>query len=297
MKDKMLIALGVLVLVLSGFLVYESAFSGMSKAEVKTEFEDLKQNYEFLQRDLEQNIVGLQINNKTILAQKQKIETLLKKSDITEAELEVAKKIMKSISQSVLDEFNHKVKGLQVEKQKLTDESTETQNLLLDLNKKITVLESQYKTEKKESEKKTVLLNYASSLSLSNFDLKGVKVRNSGKEVETDKASRIDKIKVNFDINDNPLANSGKKELYISVYKPDGQLASFENGNGGIFAGNGLKQPYSDKIIVDYTKGNKNTVEFDWSHFEFSKGDYKIEVYEKTPNRFAKIGGSVKKLE
>jgi hypothetical protein len=41
--------------------------------------------------------------------------------------------------------------------------------------------------------------------------LRSFKVRNSGKEVETDKASRIDRIKFSFDINDNILSKEWSK--------------------------------------------------------------------------------------
>ena len=71
------------------------------------------------------------------------------------------------------------------------------------LKDKVTELDRKMKVRKIISKKKDELINYASKLSLSNFMLRSFKVRNSGKEVETDKASRIDHIKFSFDINDN----------------------------------------------------------------------------------------------
>ncbi|MDR2206026.1 MAG: hypothetical protein LBE36_07710 [Flavobacteriaceae bacterium] len=304
MKERIIIVLSVLVLLLSGYLLWDSFTEGMSKAEIQTELNDLKSEYEFLQKDLEYNINSLNLNNKIFLAQKQKIETILKKNKITEAELEEAKRLMKDISKSMIEEYQKRVDHLQEEKQKLLDEDAETENLLKELNEKIAELERsrkdiniRYIQEKSESDRKTELLSYASSLTLSEFDLQGVKVRNSGKEVETDKASRIDRIKVSFTVNENQIAETGKKELYIIVRQPDGSVCAFQNATTGSFVSGNQKYNYSDKLILDYVKGEEKKVELEWNGEDFQRGDYVLEVYENNQKKVSKIGGAVKKLE
>ena len=54
------------------------------------------------------------------------------------------------------------------------------------LKDKVSELDRKIENEKVISKKKDELINYASKLSLSNFILRSFKVRNSGKEVETD---------------------------------------------------------------------------------------------------------------
>lgn len=304
MKDKIIVGLSVLVLAMSAYLIYDSANSGLSKAEVESELSDIKTEYTVIQKDLEQNLKSLAVNNEVINAQKKKIENILRKSEITEAELFEAKKLLREISQNVLEEYQRRVQYLQDEKEKLLSKegSSESelaalQNRLLALEQSKNELSKNYQNEKKENEKKSQLLGYASSLSLSNFELKSYKVRNSGKEIETEKASRISKIKVSFDINENPLAESGSKELFIVVHRPDGQIAKFNNTSSGIFVAEGKKMTYSDKIVVNYSKGFSKSVAFDWENDEFARGEYSIEVYQKTPKRTAKIGGARKILE
>ena len=227
MKNITIIILSLLVLGLSGFLIYDSATEGMSRAEAQKQQD---------KKHLEDESIAFD----------QKILSLTQKID----QLEIIKK---------------------------------------SINKK-------YIEEKVESDKKTALLSYAASLSLSNFNLKSVKVRSSGREVETTKASRIDKIRVSFDINENLLASSGKKILYIVVYRPDGSIATFDNVATGEFSVNGEKKQYSDKRVVDYVKNKINSVEFEWNSEDFVRGEYRIDVYENIDVRFMKIGGATKEL-
>ncbi|MGC4127964.1 MAG: hypothetical protein QM564_00070 [Bergeyella sp.] len=304
MKNKIITALSALVVGLAGYLIYDNLNQGMSKAEMKSQINDLKSDYEFIQKDLEMNLSSLNISNKLIFAQKQKIENILKKSEITEVELEEAKRLMRSISQGVLEEYKNNVKFLEAEKQKLTMEGEANEILLEDLNGKIKHLEmlksevnTKYIYEKGESDKKTKLLGYASSLSLSNFTLQGVKVKNSGREIETDKASRVNRLDVSFDINENKIAESGTKEFFLVVFAPDGKLATFQNGTTGAFMLNDSKIQYSDKVSFDYTNGEVKTINFEWKNEDFQKGNYVIEVYENNPKKITKIGGAIKKLE
>ena len=300
MKNITIIILSLLVLGLSGFLIYDSATEGMSRAEAQKQLMNLKSDYKYIQRDLEYSIKKLNINSELIATQQQKIESLLRKNEITEAELNEAKNLMQEISIQILNEYAKRVEHLEQDKKHLEDESIAFDQKILSLTKKIDQLEiikrsinKKYIAEKVESDKKTTLLSYAASLSLSNFNLKSVKVRSSGREVETTKASRIDKIRVSFDINENLLASSGKK---ILVYRPDGSIATFDNVATGEFSVNGEKKQYSDKRVVDYVKNKINSVEFEWNSEDFVRGEYRIDVYENIDVRFMKIGGATKEL-
>ncbi len=303
MKDKLLVVLTITTLLLSSYLIYDAS-TGLSNVEVKTELNNLRSDYKTLQKDLEVSLEHVAVSNSVIADQKEKLEIILRKNEISEIELAEAKKIMQSISQSVLDEFNKRVQYLQEEKAMLTEKSLAISKGVLVMNNKMINLEANHKSltklfqkERTESAKKTELLKYASNLSLSNFSLQGVKVRNSGKEVETDRASRIDKIKVSFDINDNPLAENGKKDFYLTIYRPDGSIATFDNVPSGSFNNNGKLQSFSDKVTLNYEYGTTNHVTFEWESEDFKRGNYTIEVYEKNKKQFAKIGGAIKKLD
>lgn len=304
MKTKLIVILSTLVLGLSGFMLYDSLNNELSQAEIQEQFSDLKSDYEFIQKDLEVAVNDANFSNKEIIAQKKRIETLLKKNNISQEELMEAKKIMRNISQTFIKNYqnklivlNNQVTTLDTEKQKLREENEKVTTEVVVLKDKVSELDRKIENEKVISKKKDELINYASKLSLSNFILRSFKVRNSGKEVETDKASRIDRIKFSFDINENILSKDGQKVLYMLIKKPSGEIATFSNKTSGVFNYNNRKMLYSDKTTLNYQKGQDQKLEFVWDNEDFSRGDYIMEVYEQMPNNTVIIGKVTKTLE
>ena len=304
MKSKLIVVLSALVLSLSGFMLYDSLNNELSQAEIQEQFSDLKSDYEFIQKDLEVAVNDANFSNKEIIAQKKRIESLLKKNNISQEELMEAKKIMRNISQTFIKNYqnklivlNNQVTTLDTEKQKLREENEKVTTEVVVLKDKVSELDRKIENEKVISKKKDELINYASKLSLSNFILRSFKVRNSGKEVETDKASRIDRIKFSFDINENILSKDGQKVLYMLIKKPSGEIATFSNKTSGVFNYNNRKMLYSDKTTLNYQKGQDQKLEFVWDNEDFSRGDYIMEVYEQMPNNTVMIGKVTKTLE
>ena len=297
MKTKLLVTLSALVLVLSSYLLYNSLNNEMSEAEIETQFIDLKSDYEFIQKDLEIAVKDVNFDNKEILAQKNRIESFMKKNKLSQEELTEAKEIMRTISKNFLKNYKQRVVVLEGEKLKLLDEKDKIVIEVSKLKDKIDELDKTVIKEKIVSQKKDQLINYASKLTLSNFLLKSFKVRNSGKEIETDRASRIDRIKVSFDINENILAESGEKQIYMVIKKPTGETVTFSNKPSGVFNYRKKKILYSDKIVFNYTKGQKQSLEFVWDNEEFKRGDYVMEVYEQTKQGVMPIGKVTKTLD
>ena len=233
-----------------------------------------------------------------------RIKTINKKNNISQEELMEAKRIMRNISQTFIKNYqnkviilNNQVTTLDTEKQKLKEENEKVTTEVVVLKDKVSELDRKIESEKIISKKKDELINYASKLSLSNFMLRSFKVRNSGKEVETDKASRIDRIKFSFDINDNFLAKSGQKLIYMLIKKPSGEIVTFSNRASGTFNFNNRKILYSDKTTFNYEKGQSPKLEFVWDNEDFSRGDYIMEVYEQMPTNIVLIGKVTKTLE
>lgn len=304
MKTKLIVILSTLVLGLSGFMLYDSLNNELSQAEIQEQFSDLKSDYEFIQKDLEVAVNDANFSNKEIIAQKKRIETLLKKNNISQEELMEAKKIMRNISQTFIKNYqnklivlNNQVTTLDTEKQKLREENEKVTTEVVILKEKVTELDRKIENEKVISKKKDELINYASKLTLSNFLLRSFKVRSNGKEVETEKASKIDRIKFSFDINENILSKDGQKVLYMLIKKPSGEIATFSNKTSGVFTYNNRKMLYSDKTTLNYQKGKDQKLEFVWDNEDFSRGDYIMEVYEQMPNNTVMIGKVTKTLE
>ena len=132
MKSKLIVILSALVLILSGFMLYDSLNNEMSQAEIQTQFNDLKSDYEYIQKDLEIAVNDSNFNNKEIIIQKQRIEKLIKKNNITQEELNEAKGIMRNISRNFIKNYKGKVVILKDENQKLFTEKETKEEILAD---------------------------------------------------------------------------------------------------------------------------------------------------------------------
>jgi hypothetical protein len=124
----------------------------------------------------------------------------------------------------------------------------------------------------------------------------GIDVKNNGKEEKTTTAKKVDKLRISFDIDENLVAQSGLKHIFVCITGPDGKsLAAETLGSGKFSTRNGEQKLYTQKIDLNYTQGLRQTLSMDWKqNTNFAIGDYKIEIY----NNGFKIGegtGNLKK--
>ena len=83
-------------------------------------------------------------------------------------------------------------------------------------------------------------------------------------------------------MDENRIAISGAKELYVSISAPDGSPIAVESlGSGKFKTRDGAEKQFTHKIEINYTQGQRQTVSFDWKqNTNFAIGNYKIEVYQ-----------------
>ena len=91
----------------------------------------------------------------------------------------------------------------------------------------------------------------------------------------------MDKLRITFDLDENRIAASGPKDLYVSITAPDGSPVAVEAlGSGTFKTREGEEKFFTHKVEINYTKGQRQTVSFDWKqNTNFVTGDYKIEVF------------------
>ncbi|HXC05532.1 MAG TPA: hypothetical protein VNZ86_12310 [Bacteroidia bacterium] len=121
-------------------------------------------------------------------------------------------------------------------------------------------------------------VNMAALLKATNFKAIGIRTKSGGKkELETNKASKVEKIKVSLSFAENPLAKKGPRTAYFRIMTPDGKemYKSAENtftfdGSKGYFAG---KQPFeynsTEISLTSYCSNNGD---------KFIPGKYMLEV-------------------
>lgn len=285
-KEYLIIAvLGVLLLGSLSYNIYQSreqkSMTELFEIDLKDEENAkslLQWQLDSLTSEFEKTKEGIDVRDSIlskrdaeIFDKQREIQNILNQNEVSMAELKQARRMIAALNADIgrykkdLKELKQKNDSLLVVNETLSTEKTNIEEELISEKEKAKETESSVR----------------STFSISNYQLSGVMVKRSGKEVETDKAKRIDKLRVSFDIDPNVYADSGPNEIYIAVYKPDGTLGKFKDAYSGELDTWSLgKVPYSDKVKFNYTKGTRQNISFDWEEYDFPKGVYRIDLYQ-----------------
>ena len=149
----------------------------------------------------------------------------------------------------------------------------------------------QTKEQKKVVEEK---LDVASTLNANNINVVTIDERKNGKEVEKDKAKRVDKIRVTFDVF-NRVGDDGTKEVYVVITDPSGTVVSNEAlGSGRFTTRDEGEKVFTKKSNVTFSAGKTVPLSLEWKPgTKFLEGNYKVSIY----NNGFKIGEGSKSLK
>jgi len=239
----------------------------VERDNVKSELMDLKKQYETLQTD-DKNL------NANLEANKAKIDSLLEQAEKHKgdayaiAKLKKETETLRRIMQHyvvVIDSLNTYAKQVVAEKEKVTADLGVEKDKSSKLSKD------------KEDLQKTV--NMGSILKAENPTAKGVKFRSGGKkEIETTKASRVERIKVSFVIGENKIAKKGSRTVYVRVTTPDGKELCKSPDEGNMVKFNGGKGYYAAKQEVSYNNDDVAVDVLCANPAEFIPGKYLIDI-------------------
>lgn len=242
-----------------------------AKNKLQNQLDSLSDEFERTRTEIEVRDSILSKRDAEIFDKQKEIQNILNKSEISESELRQAKRMIVALNADI-SRF----------KQEISDLKAKNDSLLV-VNENLNVEKTSISEELISEKEKAIETeqNIRSTFSVSNYKITGLQVRNSGKEVETDKARRIDKLRVSFDLDPNEWAETGEKEVYVAIFKPDGSLGKFKDADSGELETWSLGTiRYSDKIKFNYTTGTKKNISFDWEDYEFPKGNYRIDIYQ-----------------
>ncbi len=124
-----------------------------------------------------------------------------------------------------------------------------------------------------------------SKLSVLNLNVQAVKERSSGKQIDTDKASRADKLKVSFIIAENQIAKSGSRTYYVQVIDSKNNILGDKETIA--LGGEGMSLTYSFITQVKYE--NKTVqVNEELSGKDFQSGTYFVNVFNEKGENVSK---------
>jgi myosin heavy subunit len=244
-----------------------------SKNQVQKEYEDALLRLDAMTGANTKLDSLVKTRDKELEQTKSRIKTLVSKQNATAADLAEAKSLIKELNGKI-DGYVAEIERLQGENQTLTQEKNTltTQKAELEQNLSTTTTAKQVAEEK---------VDIGSTLHASNFKINAINEKSGGKEKATSTAKRADKLRISFQLDENLIAPSGVKDLYILVTDPAGKLVSEQGLNSGTFSTrkDGEKQ-FTNKVSVNYEQGAVKPVSFDLKQTDkYQPGNYKVEVY------------------
>ena len=249
-----------------------------SKSQLEFDYKNLQDEYDQLKSSIVDEDGLLATREYDIKVKQEEINKILNDANTSKEDLKKAEKMIKDLK-SEISGYKLEVARLEKENAILVKNNalltTERDSISTTLTNERTerVAEKQVAQQKEEE--------LSTTLSVSNHKIAPLKVRNNGKEVTKNKATKVDKIRVSFDIDRNSRAVSGNKEIYVSIRKPNGQIGKFGGAESGTLKlHSGDEVAYSDKVNINYQNGAGQTVSFDWEDAAFEPGTYKIDIYQ-----------------
>lgn len=179
-------------------------------------------------------------------------------------EAETLRTIMKGYV-ATIDSLNQANLALQADKANLTNE-------LGVVSGEKAALEEKARTQEERISRGAVLHTTAISAG-------ALFLRSSGKQVETERASKAEMVKCCFTLGTNTVTDAGAKTLYMRVISPDGSVLPASDGNNR-FQFNGVEGEYSAKREVDYNNAPVDVCVFWTATGDMKSGHYNVEIYE-----------------
>lgn len=139
-----------------------------------------------------------------------------------------------------------------------------------------TTVISQVTTQNQEL---TTKVTRAAALKAQNVKVYSVNAKGKVKDDDSYKAKKLDKIKLVYTLQDNPLTKEEPKDVFVRVLDPSGAVVSDMANGSGTFTVDGNETIYTTKQTVTYTNNNQNVELLYTRGIPYKPGKYTIELY------------------
>ena len=301
-KSKLPLIFNILLVIIVSYLAYEVSVLSQKNHAFKQEISEMiKENEEMNQIIINQDIVSeadgenlkenlklllfsydsLEQNNSvaidSINTQREKINNLMqevdkldKKSKRDWRKIYKLKKEAETL-RNIMKGYIHTIDSLNTLNINLSNDLTEKTQKLSNVSK-----ENKKIIKQNEALQKQVAIGAV--LQINNVLSSGIRIRSSGAQSETTRASKTNMIKTCFSIIENKLAQAGDKEIYIRILDSEGNLLKSPTPLTII---NQQKEELkmSSKRTINYQNQNTDLCIFYEIENSISAGNYIIEVY------------------
>ena len=301
-KSKLPLIFNILLVIIVSYLAYEVSVLSQKNHAFKQEISEMiKENEEMNQIIINQDIVSeadgenlkenlklllfsydsLEQNNSvaidSINTQREKINNLMqevdkldKKSKRDWRKIYKLKKEAETL-RNIMKGYIHTIDSLNTLNINLSNDLTEKTQKLSNVSK-------QNKKIIKQNEALQKQVAIGAVLQINNVLSSGIRIRSSGAQSETTRASKTNMIKTCFSIIENKLAQAGDKEIYIRILDSEGNLL---NSPTPLTIINQQKEELkmSSKRTINYQNQNTDLCIFYELENSIPAGNYIVEVY------------------
>ena len=275
--SKLKAIIGILAVLLIGSLIYIFKLTSDAKGlettvtTVKSEKESVLKDLSDLKATYDAAIAENTSMSDELIAERDKVVKLmeeLKSAKGDNASLQKYKSQYKSLEQK-MQNMMQEVAVLKTQNQTLTTNLDSTKVVLEDSKKYNQVLVGQNEDLAKTVEK-------GQKLTVTNLKTGTYKLRSSGKQIQTDKASRTDVLQIGFTVAENKIAKSGDKTYYVQVIDAKNNVL----GNKETVSFGDTSLTYSFTTTVQYENKTVDVKE-QLKGKDFAKGTYFVNVFDK----------------
>ena len=301
-KSKLPLIFNILLVIIVSYLAYEVSVLSQKNHAFKQEISEMiKENEEMNQIIINQDIVSeadgenlkenlklllfsydsLEQNNSvaidSINTQREKINNLMqevdkldKKSKRDWRKIYKLKKEAETL-RNIMKGYIHTIDSLNTLNINLSNDLTEKTQKLSNVSK-------QNKKIIKQNEALQKQVAIGAVLQINNVLSSGIRIRSSGAQSETTRASKTNMIKTCFSIIENKLAQAGDKEIYIRILDSEGNLL---NAPTPLTIINQQKEELkmSSKRTINYQNQDTDLCIFYEIENSIPAGNYSVEVY------------------
>jgi peptidoglycan hydrolase CwlO-like protein len=239
------------------------------KTRLQTELDSLEAQIEQVNAGKTKLSTEMRAKNDSLQSKIRVLRGELAKGKLTVAELNKAQEDVKQLRYFVT-KYTADIEELKKQNASLT---TERDTLK-------TTLKTAYQKDSsliKQNQDLGAKVKVGSAIKLAAADVVAYKVKGSGKEVEVKRASPAKKVKINFTVASNDIAEKGMHDIFVRIIDPTGNLIT--SPDSGTFNADGQDLQFTYKTSIDF-KNDGSGYTIDWVNpATFQKGDYTVLLY------------------
>jgi len=239
------------------------------KTRLQSELDSLELQIEQVNAGKTRMTAALQAKNDSLRAKIRDLRIQLDKGKLTAAQLDKAKEDVKQLRYFVT-KYTADIEDLRKKNEDLTSERDTLKTNLTTVKEKATTLE-------KQNEDLSSKVQIASALKIGSMNIKSFKVKDNGKESDNNRAAVVKKLKIEFTVASNPIAEKKLHDIFVRVIDPTGNLIT--SPESSTFQVEGQDLQYTYKAPIDF-KDDGSGFTIDWINpNKFQKGVYTVLLY------------------